>query len=99
MLERPPILEAFADWAKGEGLEYTENLGESRAATVSGATSKRIGHFSLWASGECDFQVLRKKDDFLVLNEHRLIPDVAHLLDALATFREVLRYHDPRDDW
>jgi hypothetical protein len=49
---------------------------------------------TVWPSGETDFQVLRAKDGFVVLNEHRHVHGEAELLAALEPFRMIAVYAD-----
>jgi hypothetical protein len=67
------------------------------AVTVEGSTTQRLGYLTLWGSGELDCQVVRRADDLLVLNEHRVVADGAEVLEAAEAFRLVLAYVDPRE--
>ena len=102
---RPPLIVALADWAREPQTltpaarpSYREDGSRGTwSATVDGEAPQRVGYLTVWESGVCDFQVLRRADEFLVLNEHRLLRTTDELLDALAAFRLVLIYHDPRE--
>lgn len=68
-----------------------------RGAWVDGETPQRVGQFLLWETGELDAQILRRADEVLVLNEHRVIESPAEVREALRTFVEILAYVDLRD--
>lgn len=103
----PQIIKRLIDWAEektpelsavGVTLSHRHDSSDgSWAAWIEGESSQRLGSLTLWESGELDMQVLRRADDLLVLNEHRLVRDAAELLDALAVFRLALIYRDPRE--
>lgn len=78
------------------GLTFREDE-SGGAATVEGATAQRLGYLTLWTSGQLDCQVVRRADDLLVLNEHRVVSDTAGVLETAEAFRLVLAYVDPRE--
>jgi hypothetical protein len=103
----PNITVALRDWAHAQaaetagisiepGFSFREDPTKG-SATVEGATQQRLGYLTLWASGELDCQVVRRADDLLVLNEHRVVADRAGVLEAAEAFRLVLGYVDPRE--
>jgi len=71
--------------------------GSKKGAWVDGEAPQRAGQFLLWETGELDAQVLRRADELLVLNEHRLVGTSAELRDALRSFIDSLACVDPRE--
>ena len=103
----PDLIQAVIDWADEKRAELSvagvslsqrhDSSGGSWAAWVEGESSQRLGSLTLWQSGELDFQVVRRADDVLVLNELRLVREPEELSNALEVFWLVLVYHDPRE--
>ena len=99
----PELIRRVIDWAEEKKRELEEagvslsqrhdSSGHSWAAWIEAESSQRIGVLTLWESGELDFQVLRRPDDLLVLNEHRLVREPEDLWNALEAFRLALVYH------
>ena len=102
----PELLDALAEWAderragldqRGIRLAAKDNREYGKwCGTVEIEAPQRVGYLSVWSSGELDCQVVRA-EDFLVLNEHRLVRTRAELESALSTFLEVAAYADPRE--
>ncbi len=69
----------------------------SWAARVDAESSQRIGSVSIWDTGELDMQVIRRSDDFLVLNDHRRVNAPGDLTAALETFFETASYLEADD--
>jgi hypothetical protein len=104
----PELIQRLIAWAEektpelsaaGVSLSHRHDSSDSTwAAWIEGESSQRLGSLTLWESGELDMQVLRRADDLLVLNEHRLIREPDDLLNALEAFRLALVYHDVREE-
>jgi hypothetical protein len=99
------VVELLEPWAREHERTFSEagltlSHRESEhggSATVEAMGSQRGGYLTLWDSGEMDFQVLRRADDLLVLNEHRLVRTPDEVGTALNAWRLVVTYVDPRD--
>lgn len=102
----PQFIRDLIEWAEAKAPELSvagvslshreDSSGGTWAAWVDGQSSQRLGSVTLWESGELDIQVLRRADNLLVLNEHRLIREPEELLSALEAFRLILDYQDSR---
>lgn len=103
----PQLIRFLIDWAEEKTSELSaagvslshrhDSSDRTWAAWVEGESSQRLGSLTLWESGELDIQVLRRADDLLLLNEHRLISEPDELANALEAFRLVLVYYDARE--
>lgn len=103
----PQLIQRLIEWAEAKTPELSaagvslshrhDSSDRTWAAWIEGESSQRIGSVTLWESGELDIQVLRRADDLLVFNEHRLIRKPDELLSALEAFRLILVYQDSRE--
>jgi len=82
----------------GVRLEYGRSQERPKeGAWINGEADQRVGQLLLWDTGELDIQVMRRADETLILNEHRIVNETADLASALASFLWALAYIDHRE--
>jgi hypothetical protein len=101
--EQSELAENVARWAEATraslasaGITLSHRLSDG-VASIEAEGEQRLGFLTIWPSGELDTQVLRRADEFAVLNDHRRIKSPDELLNALNLFKLAIAYTDQHE--